>query len=89
MIDIALYIAKDNPTRALSFADELEAACLKLGDAPAIGKARPTLGVDIRTLSQGNYLVIYRAQDGNVRIERILHGARDIEGLFTSEAPSE
>ena len=31
LLEIALYIAQDNPVRALSFVDELEAQCLRLG----------------------------------------------------------
>jgi len=41
LLDIALYIAQDNPTRALSFVGELEAKCLRLGQVSGIGTVRP------------------------------------------------
>jgi plasmid stabilization system protein ParE len=34
LLEIGDYIARDNPTRALSFVDELEEACKGLLDAP-------------------------------------------------------
>lgn len=80
LIGIAVYIAQDNSVRALSFVDELEASCLGIGRTPGIGTARPELGEGIRMLPHGRYLIFYRDYDGAVRIERVVHGARDIEG---------
>lgn len=80
LLDIALYIAQDNPTRALSFVDELEAKCMSLGQAAGIGTARPELGDGIRMLPHGFYLIFYRDHLGSIRIERVMHGARDIGG---------
>jgi toxin ParE1/3/4 len=77
-MDIALYIAEDNPTRALSFVADLEATSERLGDAVGIGRARPELGDGVRALPHGNYLIFYRRAEDALRIERILHGARDI-----------
>lgn len=79
-MDIALFIAQDNPARALTFVNELEAKCDALGGAPGIGTRRPELGEDICMLPHGRYLVFYRVADGSLRIERIVHGARDIGG---------
>ena len=80
LTDIADYIARDSPARALSFVAELEVKCLRLGQATGIGTARPELGEGIRMFPNGRYLIFYREQDGLVRIERIIHGARDIDG---------
>jgi len=79
-MEIALYIAQDSPDRALSFVDELEGRCAALGKAPGIGTARPELGDGIRMLPHGRYLIFYRQTQRTVRIERIVHGARDIGG---------
>ncbi|HYN61975.1 MAG TPA: type II toxin-antitoxin system RelE/ParE family toxin [Rubrivivax sp.] len=80
LLDIALYIAQDSPTRALSFVDELEAKCLRLGQVSGIGTARPELGDGLRVLPHGNYLIFYRDHESGLRIERVMHGARDIGG---------
>ena len=42
-MDIALYTAGDNPTPSFSVVAELEATIERLGDAPAIGRARLAL----------------------------------------------
>ena len=80
LMEIAIYIAQDSPKRALSFVDELEATCNRLGNAPGIGTARPELGQDLRMWPHGNYLIFYRHQRQVVRIERIMHGSCDIGG---------
>lgn len=89
LTDIAVFIAQDNPTRALTFIDELEGKCNALAEAPGIGTSRPELGEGIRMLPHRRYLVFYRETDRSVRIERIMHSARDIGGGdFEADAPS-
>ena len=39
--DIGDYIAQDNPTRALSFIQEMRAQCQKIGKSPLAYRARP------------------------------------------------
>jgi toxin ParE1/3/4 len=80
LIEIGIYIAQDNPKRALSFIDELEEACDRLGQAAGVGTARPELGKDMRVLPHVRYLIFYRQHEREVRVERILHGSRDIDG---------
>ena len=88
LLDIAAFIAQDNPTRALTFVDELEDKCTALGSAPGIGTARPELGEGICMLPYGRYLIFYRTASKGLRIERILHGARDIGGeTFEGDTP--
>ncbi|XAH25012.1 type II toxin-antitoxin system RelE/ParE family toxin [Xylophilus sp. GW821-FHT01B05] len=90
LLDIAIYIAEDNQTRALTFVDELEKKCEVVGRTPGIGTARPELGDGIRMLPYGRYLIFYREAGTGVRIERILHSARDIGGdAFSADDPHE
>ena len=79
LLDIAVFIAQDNQARALTFVDELESKCDALGHAPGIGTSRPELGDGVRILPHGRYLIFYREVNKAIRIERIMHGARDIE----------
>jgi len=78
LMDIAAFIAQDNPKRALSFVDELEDRCALLASAPGIGTARPELGDGICMLPHGRYLIFYRQAGAALRVERILHSARDL-----------
>jgi toxin ParE1/3/4 len=78
LIEIGSYIARDNPERAHSFLDELERKCEALGAFPGMG----VLAEGLRSLQHARYLVFYRDLDDEVRIERILHQARDIATIF-------
>jgi toxin ParE1/3/4 len=82
LADIASYIAKDDPKRARSFLDELESTCAGLPEYPAMGRSRPDLAPDLRSKPHGQYVIFYTPGAEGVRIERILHGARDVEAEF-------
>lgn len=77
------YIAQDNPVRALSFIEELYRQCCLISESPWIYRERPELGLSIRSCTYGRYLILYGTTDTEVRIERVLHGARDIDKQFT------
>ncbi len=82
--DIAEYIARDNPERAATFVDELEAKCRAVAAAPDIYPARPDLAPGLRMAVHGRYLVLFRELPGQtaVRVERVLHGARNLPRLI-------
>ncbi|WP_417516644.1 type II toxin-antitoxin system RelE/ParE family toxin [Minwuia sp.] len=81
--EITAYIAEDNPERAESFARELYGRCLALSEFPeasAVWKRSPQRIV--RRVVHGNYLIFYSVEKRTVRIQRILHGARNIRRLL-------
>ena len=78
LVDISLYIARDNPVRAMTFVDEIEAKAMTLADTPMKGAARDDLNPGIRLLVHGAYGVYYRVTNENIRILRVLHSARDL-----------
>jgi toxin ParE1/3/4 len=82
LAEIGAYIARDDPKRARSFVDELEAHCAGLTEYPAMGRARPELALGLRSKPHGHYVIFYTPGADKLRIERILHGARDVEGEF-------
>src|SRR6266481_2833266 len=83
--EIGDYIALDNPHRALSFIRELGAQCRKIPDNTLAFPVREDLAPGLRVLPYGQYLIFYRPMDATVRIERILHGARDVGTQFASK----
>jgi toxin ParE1/3/4 len=76
------YIARDNPARALSFADELRHRCEQITGAPTAAPLRPDIADGIRLVPFGRYLILYSIASNHVLIERIMHGARDIPARF-------
>ena len=80
--EIGDYIARDNPRRALTFIRELRERCTQITHHPEAAPLRPEFGVDLRLVPFGRYLIFYTVSAKAVRIERILHGARQLQELF-------
>ncbi len=82
--DIADYIARDNPERAATFVEGLAATCRAVAATPDIYPPRPDLAPGLRMAVHGRYLVLFRELPGEnaVRVERVLHGARNLPRLI-------
>jgi toxin ParE1/3/4 len=76
------YIASDNAARARSFVDELEARCRQIAEQPELGPSRADLGVGLRMVVFGRYLIFYVTSGDLVRIVRVVHGVRNLTNLF-------
>jgi toxin ParE1/3/4 len=80
------YIAQDNPSRAASFVRELQQVCRRIAKFPAAFPARDDLAPGIRMAIHGNYLILFSSPGKDVRVERILHGTRNLSNPeFLSE----
>ena len=73
------FIAQDSPANAVRFVMALRAQCQRLTKAPLAYVARPELGDGLRSCAHGRYVIFFRPTAELVRIERILHSARDIQ----------
>jgi len=80
--EIGDFIAIGSPERAVSFIAELRGHCQKIVTAPASYPHRSELIEDLRLCVYEKYLIFFRVLEKEIRIERILHGARDIKRLF-------
>jgi toxin ParE1/3/4 len=82
--EITEYIARDNPARAVSFVAELEAKCRTVADSPKLYPVRADLAPGLRMATHRRYLVLFRdlPTENAVRIERVLHGARNLLRLL-------
>lgn len=78
------YIARDNPPRALSFLRELRTRCGKIAASPEAFRLRRELGAEIRSCAQGHYVIFFSCAVHEVTIIRVLHGARDLNALFSN-----
>jgi toxin ParE1/3/4 len=66
----------------VTFIHEIREHCQILSTSPKAAPKRDDLGEGIRMAIHGKYLMFYRTFNHEIRIERILHGARDIMALF-------
>jgi toxin ParE1/3/4 len=82
LLEIWRYIARDNPDAADRVLDRIERVVELLAHHPLMGAARPDLRKDLRYFVSGRYLILYRPIIGGVEVVRVVHGARDLPGLF-------
>ena len=83
LIEIWTYIAQDSLTRADKLIDEIGEKSQTLAESPLMGKARDEFGSGIRSFPIGNYVLFYQPIENGMEIIRVLHGARDIDALFS------
>jgi toxin ParE1/3/4 len=81
--EIAVFIARDSKRQAEIFIAALESAALAAAAMPFAYPARPEYGLNIRMARHGRYVILFRPlKSGTIRVERILHTARDLRRLF-------
>jgi toxin ParE1/3/4 len=79
LLDIAEFIARDNPIAAREWVDAVRQRCHLLSQHPLMGESRPGFGVaGCRSISVGFYVIFFRPSASGVEIARILHGSRDL-----------
>ena len=82
LIEIGDFIALDNPERAASFVAEIESRMIEVAERPGSFPARDELHKGLRSARHGRYLIFFVKAGDEVRIVRVLHGARDLPGIF-------
>jgi plasmid stabilization system protein ParE len=81
--EIAFYIARHDPKRALLFVGQLRQKAKEIGEMPlAFPIVRRYARHDIRRRVYRNYLIFYRIEAGRVFIIDVIHGARDFEAIL-------
>jgi toxin ParE1/3/4 len=78
LFDIGDYIAKDSRANARRFVARLVDQCKRIGRAPLGYVGRDDLAPVLRMAALDRYVIFFRVIDGVVRIERVLHGARNL-----------
>jgi toxin ParE1/3/4 len=78
LLDIGDYIAKDSPANARRFVAKLMDQCKRIGRAPLGYVSREDLAAGLRMAALNRYVIFFRVLDGMVRVERVLHGARNL-----------
>jgi len=82
LLEIAAYIARDNPPAADALIDTFHEKFSLLSEFPRLGQERPELAADLRSLPVGKYLILYRPLRDGILVLRVVHGARNLRRLF-------
>lgn len=86
LLDIGDYIAKDSRANARHFVAKLIEQCKKIGRAPLGYVSSEELAPGLRMAALDRHVIFFRVLDGVVRIERVLHGARNLPVVLGSES---
>ena len=82
LLGIWIYIATHNSEAiADRVYDSIEATCRLLREHPRLGRARPEIHEDARSLVIERWLTIYRVTDAGAQIVRVVDGARDLSAI--------
>ena len=77
------YIAQDNPSRAVSFVQDLSRSCMDIGDMPLAWPIVPRYEhLGIRRRVHGRYLIFYSVAAGRITIIHVFNGAMGIDALM-------
>ena len=79
---IADYIANDNPTRALTFIQEIRKKVQVIAHNPYLYQLRPEIAPNARLAVVGRYILLFQIKNETVRFERILYGGIDLVELL-------
>jgi len=82
LVDIWIYIARDNPDAADRLLEEIDRKCVLLAENPRLGRARPDIAREFRHWSIGSYLILYRLLPDGIEVVRVVHGARRLDRLL-------
>jgi len=80
--EIGDYIAQDSPAQAVRVILSLNARIKQIASHPHLYRLRPELGIDARLATLGHYVILFRIRGNAVRIERVLHGSRDLFSIL-------
>lgn len=81
LVEIWLYIARDNPAAADRVTREFEAALDRLSEYPRSGRPRPELLAELRSASVRPYILFYLPLADGIEPIRVPHGARDLDAV--------
>jgi toxin ParE1/3/4 len=80
--EIAIYIARDNPERAVSYVKELTDKIQSVAEQPMLYSSRDGWKPGLRSALHRPYHIIFRIEGDEVIFLRVVHGARDLVGLL-------
>lgn len=93
--ETAAYIAGDSVAAGMRFLAAFRETCTALLDMPRIGRVFMEIGArgceirGCRVKGFANWLIFYQPVELGIEVVRVLHGARDIDGILAYEIEAE
>jgi toxin ParE1/3/4 len=79
------YIGEDNPKAAVDFVARLTARFDYLVTFPGMGRKRDEIRPGYRSVTEGEYIIVYRLRTDGVEILHVVHGKQDISQIVFPE----
>ncbi len=80
--EIVDFIAQDSPRHAARVLRLLRERMKEIAKQPHLYRLRPEIGAEARLATIGNYVILFRIRQDAVRIERVVHGRRDLLAIL-------
>ena len=80
--EIYRYIAQDNIDAAGKHNQRLQARWRALLDQPRMGAERDDIEPNLRSVTEGNYVIFYRILPDGIELVRVLQSARETRRAF-------
>lgn len=75
-------ITNDNPDAAWRQIEAIYERLVLLATYPLMGELREDLAPGLRSFVSGSYVIFYQPTNYGIDVFGVIHGARDIPGLF-------
>ena len=82
LLHLFSYLAQRNPIVAEMIVSEIDKKLESLARFPFIGRERSSLGVGMRSVVDGMYVIFYAIERDHITVVRVLDGRRDIDAEF-------
>lgn len=83
ILDIWDFIAEDSMVEADRWVDLLDEKLTLWSTQPLIGRPRPELAPELRSMSFGRYVIFFLPLPDGIDVVRVLHSSRDTDAEFT------
>ena len=80
--EIADYIAQDSPRQAVRVLRALYTKIKQIAKQPRLYQLRPEIAAEARLALVGHYVILFRIRNSVVRVERVVHGSRDLAAIL-------
>jgi toxin ParE1/3/4 len=81
LAEIAEYISHDSPREALKLVRRIRESFKHIAENPQLYRVRTEIAPQARVMPVGNYVILFRQLRDFVRVERVVHGSRDLSNL--------
>ena len=83
ILDIWDFIAEDGMVEADRWVDSLDEKLRLWSTQPQIGRMRPELVPELRSMPFGRYVVFFMLLPDGIDVVRVLHSSRDTDTAFS------